>query len=192
VLAVLAVLFIAKLSDAQDIIGGAKPPVAEVNEAPELASRSIFETADLALKISRLETRIAELEETQLDEADVRRIAEDVFRKMSLTVGLPGGGQRSAIVNATSGNASIQLAPGEVLMGYTDPVSGQYVRVQQQATSGTIYRTASSGDVVVQQVGSTATVRRPLLRATGRVLSAPFRAAAAGTCRIVNGRQVCN
>lgn len=193
IMAILATLFLVNLSDAQDIIGGAKPPVAEVGSPSDLASANVFETADLALKIYRLETRLAELEETQLDEADVRRIAEDVFRKMSLTVGLPGGGQRSAVVNATSGNASIQLAPGEVLMGYTDPVTGQYVRVQQQQSIGTVYRTASSGDVVVQQVGSTATVRRPLLRATGRVLSAPFRAVGAATCRIVNGRMVgCN
>lgn len=169
---------------ADDIITGGAKPTAEV--------ATNFETADLALKIYRLEAKVRELEESQLDEADVRRIAEDVFRKMSLTVGLPGGGQRAAVVNATSGNASIQLAPGEVLMGYTDPITGQYVRVQQQATGGTVYRTATSGDVTVQQVGSTATVRRPLMRATGRVLAAPFRAAGAATCRIVNGRQVCN
>ena len=184
ILLLIAIALLALPAMGQDLITGGKQA--------EVESSSIFETADLALKISRLETRIAELEETQLDESDVRRIAEDVFRKMSLTIAKPDGGQRAAIVNATSGNASIQLAPGEVLMGYTDPVSGQYIRVQSQATSGTVYRTASSGDMVVQQVGSTATVRRPLLRATGRVIAAPFRAVATGTCRIVNGRQVCN
>lgn len=191
-LSLVAMLFVFPALAADDIItGGKSASVAEIDETDNLESVNTFETADLALKIYRLETRLAELEETQLDEADVRRIAEDVFRKMSLTVGLPGGGQRSAVVNAASGSASIQLAPGEVLMGYTDPITGQYVRVQQQVTSGTVYRTATSGDVVVQQVGSTATVRRPLLRTTGRVLSAPFRAVGATTCRIVNGRKVC-
>jgi hypothetical protein len=183
-LLLIAIALFALPAMGQDLITGGKQA--------EVGSPAIFETADLALKLYRLEARVQELEDTQLDEADVRKIAEDVFRKMSLTIAKPDGGQRAAIVNATSGNASIQLAPGEVLMGYTDPVSGQYVRVQSQATSGTVYRTASSGDVVVQQVGSTATVRRPLLRSTGRVLSAPFRAVSAGTCRIVNGRQVCN
>jgi len=178
---------------AQDIIGGgdASKQSAEA-PAPEVGLTSIFEAADLSLKISRLEARVKELEDTQLDEADVRRIAEDVFRKMSLTIAKPGGGQRSAVVNATSGSAAIQLAPGEVLMGYTDPVSGRYVRTQI-ATAGTMtYREASSGEITVQQVGNVATVRRPVARAVGRVLSAPFRAAGAATCRIVNGRQVCN
>jgi hypothetical protein len=192
VMAILACLFLVNLSDAQDIIGGAKQPVAEVSEVDLQSGGLALSDPNVMLRLYRIESRLAELEETQLDEADVRRIAEDVFRKMSLTVGLPGGGQRSAVVNATSGSAAIQLAPGEVLMGYTDPVTGQYVRVQQQQSSGTVYRMASSGDVVVQQVGSTATVSRPVLRATGRVLSAPFRAAAAGTCRIVNGQRVCN
>jgi len=180
------------LSQAQDIIGGNPAKQAADAPAPEVGSPGMFETADLALRLYRLESRVTQIEDTQLDEADVRRIAEDVFRKMSLTIAKPGGGQRAAVVNATSGNAAIQLAPGEVLMGYTDPVTGQYIRVQQ-ATAGTMtYREASSENVTVQQVGNVATVRRPLLRSTGRVLSSPFRAAGAATCRMVNGRMQCN
>jgi hypothetical protein len=180
------------LSQAQDIIGGSPERQSAEAPAPEVGSPGIFETADLALRLYRLESRVTEIEDTQLDEADVRRIAEDVFRKMSLTIAKPEGGQRAAVVDAAGGSAAIQLAPGEVLVGYTDPLTGRYVKMQQ-ATAGTMtYREASSGEVVVQQVGDVATVRRPATRAVGRVVSAPFRAAGAATCRIVNSRQVCN
>lgn len=173
ILIFLIACLIAPLSIAGDLISGPKD-----EPAFEAGPIGIFEPANLALKISRLESRIAELEESQLDEDDVRRIAEDVFRKMSLTISSPGGKQRSEVVDASSGYASFNLAPGETLSGYTDPITGKYVRTATQ-TSG--YRVASSESVVIQQVGNRATVSRfqPLQ-------------SAAGTCRIVNGRPTCN
>lgn len=137
----------------------------------------------LAAKLDLLTAEVDKLKRTQLTEPDVRRIAEDVFRKLSFTVQQSDGKQRAQVVQATTNASGFQLAPGETLVGYTDPDTGQFVDLRGSQQSGV---TNFQGEgVQVQQRGTRATVRllprlsRPAMQSSG-------------TCRMVNGQRVCN
>lgn len=135
----------------------------------------------LAAKLDLLTAEVDQLKRTQLKEADVRRIAEDVFHKLSFTVQKSDGGQRSQVVNASTNASGFQLNPGETIVGYTDPMTGRYVDLRGSQQSG--YTRHTGQTVQVQQRGTRATVR----------LLPRFRASqSAGTCRMVNGQMVCN
>lgn len=135
----------------------------------------------LAAKLDLLTAEVDQLKRTQLKESDVRRIAEDVFHKLSFTVQKSDGGQRAQVVNASTNASGFQLNPGETIVGYTDPMTGRYVDLRGSQQSG--YTSHTGQTVQVQQRGTRATVR----------LMPRFRASqSAGTCRMVNGQMVCN
>lgn len=112
-----------------------KPSVAvDVEDKPEsrLESRSSSDTDTAWMRT--VERRLADLERTSIDAAEAEEIAERVVKKyikqLQVAVNTADGGQRVETVRFRSSSDSygFNLAPGETLSSYTDPVTGQVVR----------------------------------------------------------------
>lgn len=173
-----------------------RPPVAPTPPAarPTPSTPLIFDTADVALRLYRIEARLAKVEKEKLDEPAVRRVAEDVFRKLAVTIRTPSGQQRSEVIQAGTTVNGFHLNPGEVLVGYTDIYSGQYVSMsQQQQPNGRIDYQAGP-NFQMQQMGTEARVRwveqpQPMPQP---MQMAPMPMPMPTQCQMINGRKVCN
>lgn len=183
-------------------------------------------TVESSSRLDDIERRIEELERTSIDAKEAEEIAERVVQRyvkqLRLAINTPTGGQRIETVNFQSPTdvKQFQLGPGETLSSYTDPYSGNIVKIgapttqvvstsfsepvptwstsevviQSQPAPVTTYRTYAMRPRLQTFTSSTptstarTTYRRGLFgRQIARTVASPN-----ATCRMVNGRVVCN
>ncbi|MGV3485948.1 MAG: hypothetical protein ACO1RT_16145, partial [Planctomycetaceae bacterium] len=106
------------------------------DKTDELFSQREQLAADYATnrRLDDIEKRIDSLEATQLDKADVEKIAEDVFRRLSVVVKNADGGQEIKTVQTRLGDGSIlniPMKPGQTLGAVFDPSTGQLMQFGQ-------------------------------------------------------------
>lgn len=171
-------------------------------------------------QFDNLEKRVAELERTSIDATEARQIAtevaESVYQKYAaqLRVGIQSqsGTSRSQMLQFDRPDQSqrIRLAPGERIVGYQDIATGRWVHIGQPAQ---VFTPASSVSPIQSWLTPDAEFRsysapaqqfrevhvRPVVQ-TIPYGSGPIRRAvlgrplmqSGGSCRMVNGQQVCD
>lgn len=163
-------------------------------------------------ELSQLEARVARLERDFVPRVEIRQIAEAVAeetyqryaKQLSIGIKTVSGQTRKETVKFSSPTDTnkIVLAPGETLYSYEDPLTGQQVRVGQPTPNYNFSQPvqAWSGPVVEmrQAVAPLRSRRavyvRPMVEfynSNGVTYRGLYRAIS-GSCRIVNGRKVCN
>ena len=198
--------------------------IVDNNTEPDLEVEA-FQRAENS-RIDDIERRLEELERTAIDAKEAEEIAERVVQRyvkqLRLAINTPSGGQRIETVNFQSPTdvKQFQLGPGETLSSYTDPYSGNIVKIGDPTTQvvstsfASPVPTWSTSEVVIQsQPAPVTTYRtyamRPRLqtfttstptttaRTTyrrglfGRQIARTV-ASPNATCRMVNGQVVCN
>ena len=163
-------------------------------------------------ELSRLEARVERLERDFVPRAEIREIAEAVAeetyqryaKQLSIGIKTASGQTRQETVKFSSPTDTnkIMLAPGETLYSYEDPLTGQQVRVGQPVPNHNFSQPvqAWSGPVVEmrQAVAPLRSRRavyvRPMVEVynSNGVTSRGLYRANSGSCRIINGRRVCN
>lgn len=189
-------------------------------------SETVATASPSSSRLDDIERRLEELERTAIDAAEAEEIAERVVQRyvkqLRVAINTQSGGQRIETVDFGSPTdvRQFQLGPGETLSSYTDPVSGNVVKIgtptthvtsqvfsqpvptwstsevviQSQPAPVTTYRTYAMRPKVQTFTSSTPTAQTRTTYRRGLFGRQVARTVASSnaTCRMVNGQVVCN
>ena len=167
-------------------------PAPGPKSAEKIALQSSGSMELIERDIDELFRRVDELERTKIDASEAEKIAEKVFKRLSIVLNKSDGGQELQTFNVPISDGTViktTLGPGQTFGTLVDPVNGQVVHfgaprnvvVQNQSLP---VQEFVSQDYVVRQTEPASDGTRVI---NVRVGTGPV----SKTCKIVNGEVVC-